>query len=84
MQKGSTRSNILTGLAVAIVVFALSWVILFFFAPVFVRYQVTDTGEDDHSKADPARCLVYSLLIVVIVLLVLDLFRTCVGSFSGA
>ena len=62
---------------IVVAVFGLSWIFLYFFAPVFVRYQVSDTGCDDTSKPDPVRCLIYSLLIVVIVMLLVYLFRSC-------
>ena len=77
MDKGKSQST-LGGLALGITVFCVAWIVLYIFAPIFVCYQVTDTGSDDHSKPDPARCLVYSLLAVIVILIVFYLLRSCV------
>lgn len=69
----------LKGIGIALAVFIISWLSLYFFAPIFVRYQVTDTGHtiNDHDKPDPARVTIYSLIFVLFVLLILYFLTAC-------
>lgn len=73
---------LLADFALAIITFSISWTLLYFFAPSFVRFHITDTGDGDKDKADPARCLIYSLLIVVGVLVSIYVIGGCNALFE--
>lgn len=65
----------LVALGLYILVFFVSWIILYFASPQFVKYHTNDTGCNE-DKSDPFRCLIYSLIFALIIIIVYYLFET--------
>lgn len=74
----STRTytfSLLSALVGAVALTAILWASLLFFNPSFVQYSYTDTG-GKVGEADGIRCLSYSLVFVVMILVIVWLYAS--------
>lgn len=71
-KRNSVSSSIGEAILLYIILFSLSWIILFTFNPQMVSYADSTKG------ADPAKCLIASLIIALVICIIIWLFmRSC-------